>query len=111
MEYNENIDQLSEELHSKVNAEEKTDFQTIDKTLLDSISIESLRVFDSNIAEIFKKTFYSYSRDDKDISLDGKGGLVNLLLKNWRHAIGVSSFSKSLPTIISGKFPQPAQNV
>ena len=76
------------------------DFQAIDERLLASISVESLREYDTNMAEIFKNVFYDLSVGTVGLA---DGGVVTSFLKNWKHAIGLSSFTKSLPTIISGE--------
>lgn len=75
----------------------------IEARLMQSIDVNSLMQYDTNMAEVFVKTFYSLSRDSIK-SHGGNPGIVTSFLRNWTSTKGVGNLSKVLPTILTGMF-------
>jgi len=76
-------------------------FRVIDRNLEQSLDIETVRYLDEHICELFKRVFYSFTHD-VDVREVERPGIVTQFLRHWKDAVGVSSISKKLPTILSG---------
>lgn len=76
---------------------------TIEARLMESINVDSLIQCDTDMAEVFIKTFYSLSRDNTKIQ-SGNPGIVTSFLRNWTSTRSVGNLPKVLPTILTGMF-------
>ena len=75
----------------------------IDARLMQSINVNSLMQCDTDMADVFVKTFYSLSRDNNKIHGENPG-IVTSFLRNWTSTRGVGNLPKVLPTILTGMY-------
>ena len=82
----------------------------IDARLMQSIDVESLMQCDTDMADVFVKTFYSLTRDNNKIQ-SVNPGIVTSFLRNWTSTRGVGNLPKVLPTILTGIYVCQFQNL
>ena len=82
----------------------------IDARLMQSIDVESLMQCDTDMADVFVKTFYSLTRDNNKIQ-SVNPGIVTSFLRNWTSTRGVGNLPKVLPTILTGMYVCQFQNL
>ena len=77
---------------------------------MQSIDVESLMQCDTDMADVFVKTFYSLTRDNNKIQ-SVNPGIVTSFLRNWTSTRGVGNLPKVLPTILTGMYVCQFQNL
>ena len=82
----------------------------IDARLMQSINVNSLMQCDTDMADVFVKTFYSLTRDNNKIQ-SVNPGIVTSFLRNWTSTRGVGNLPKVLPTILTGMYVCQFQNL